>query len=81
MLVVVGAGGGGPVGVPRGSVRGVPPRRWTRVLVGALCPAGGRASGPLDLSWSSWPGGCRGRVNPPVPVEAKGSGRASDVPL
>ena len=50
-------------------------------LVGASRPAGGRVGGPPDLSWSSWPGGCRGRVNPPVPVGATGSGRASGVPL
>ena len=48
---------------------------------GASRPAGGRAGGPPDLSWSSWPGGCRWRVNPPVPVGATGRGRASGVPL
>ena len=50
-------------------------------LVGASRPAGGRAGGPPDLSWSSWPGGCRGRVYPLVPVGATGSRRASGVPL
>ena len=80
-VVVVGAGGGGVVGVPRGSGRGVVRCGWTRALVGASRPAGGRVGGPPDLSWSSWPGGCRERVNPPVPVEATGSGRASGVPL
>ena len=80
-VVVVGAGGGGVVGVPRGSGRGVVRCGWTRALVGASRSAGGRVGGPPDLSWSSWPGGCRGRVNPPVPVGATGSGRASGVPL
>ena len=80
-VVVVGAGGGGAVGVPRGSRGGVPRRGSTRVLVGALSPAGGRAGGPPDLSWSSWPGGCRGRVNPLVPVGVTRSGPASDAPL
>ena len=79
--VVVGAGGGGAVRVPRGSGRGVVRRGWTRVLAGALRPAGGRAGGPPEMSWSSWPGGFRGRVNPPVPVGATGSGRASNAPL
>ena len=69
------------VGVPRGSGRGVVRCGWTRALVGASCPAGGRAGGPPDLSWSSWPGGCRGGVNRPVPVGATGSWRASGVPL
>ena len=41
----------------------------------------GGTGGPPDLSWSSWPGGCRGQVNCPVPVGATGSGRASGVPL
>ena len=77
----VGAGGDGAVGVLRGSGRGVARRGWTWALVGAPRPASRRAGGPLDLSWSSWPGGCRGRVNPPVPVGATGSGRASDAPL
>ena len=81
VVVVVGAGGGGAVGVPRGSGRGVVWCGWTRALVGASRPAGGRAGGPPDLSWSSWPRGCRGRVKPPVPVRATGSGRASSVPL
>ena len=80
-VVVVGAGGGRVVGVPRGSGHGVVRCGWTRVMVGASRPAGGRADGPPDLSWSSWPGGCRGRVNPPVPVGAAWSGRASGVPL
>ena len=48
---------------------------------GCRPPAGGRAGGPPDLSWSSWPGGCRGRVNPPVPVGATGSRCASGAPL
>ena len=80
-VVVVGAGWGGAVGVPRGSGRGVVRCGWTRALVGVLRPASGRAGGPPDLSWSSWPGGCRGRLNPPVPVGATGSGRASGAPL
>ena len=73
-VVVVGAGRGSVVGVPRGSGRGVVRCGWTRALVGASRPAGGRVGGPHDLSWSSWPGGCRGRVNPPVPVGARGAG-------
>ena len=80
-VVVVGAGGGGAVGVPRGPGRGMVRCGWTRALAGASRPAGGRAGGPPDLSWSSWPGGCWGRVNPPVPVGATGSERASVVPL
>ena len=80
-VVVVGAGRGGAVGVPGGSRRGVMWCGWTRALVGASRPAGGRVGRPSDLFWSSWPGGCRGRVNPPVPVGATGSGRASGVPL
>ena len=80
-VVAVGVGGGGAVGVLRRSGCGVARRGWTRALVGAPRPAGGRAGGPPDLSSSSWPGGCRGRVNPPVTVGATGSGRASDVPL
>ena len=71
----------GVVGVPRGSGRGVVRCGLTRALVGVSRPAGGRVDGPSDLSWSSWPGGCRGRVNPLVPVGATGSGRASGVPL
>ena len=66
---------------PAGSGRGVVRCGWTRALVGASRPAGGRAGGPPDLSWSSWPGGYQRRVNPPVPVGATGSGRASGVPL
>ena len=50
-------------------------------LVGALRPAGGRAGGPFDLSWSPSLGRHRGRVNPSVPVGATGSGHASDAPL
>ena len=80
-VVAAGVGGDGAVGVLRGSRRGVARRGWTRALVGAPRPAGGRAGGPPDLSWSSWPGGCRGRVNPPVPVGATRSRRASDAPL
>ena len=80
-VVVVGAAGDGAVGVPRGSGRGVVRCGWTRALVGVSRPAGGRAGGPPDLSCSSWPGGCRGRVNPLVPVGATGSGRASGAPL
>ena len=80
-VVVVGVGGGGVVGVPRGSGRGVVCCGLTRALVGVSRPAGGRVGGPPDLSWSSWPGGCRGRVNPLVLVGATGSGRASGVPL
>ena len=60
-VVVVGAGGDGAVGVPRGSGRGVVRCFWTPALVGVSRPAGGRAGGPPDLSWSSWSGGCRGR--------------------
>ena len=59
--------GGGVVGVPRGSGPGVVRCGWTRALVGASRPAGGRVGGPPDLSWSSWPGGCQGRVEPPCP--------------
>ena len=82
-VVVVGVGGGGVVGVPRGSGRGAVRCGWTRALVGASRPAGGRVGAPpgAGAPWSSWPGGCRGRVNPPVPVGATGSGRASGVPL
>ena len=80
-VVMVGPGGGGAVGVPRGSGRGVVRCGWTRALVGVSRPAGGCAAGPPDLFWSSWPGGCRGRVNPPVPVGATGGGRASCAPL
>ena len=80
-VVVVGAGGGGAVGVPRGSGRGVVRCGWARALVGVSRPAGGRTGGPPDLSWSSSPGGCRGRVNPPVPVGSTGSGRFSGAPL
>ena len=80
-VVVVGAGGDGAVGVPGGSGRGVVRCGWTQALVGVSRPAGGRAGGPPDLSWSSWPGGCSGRVNPPVPVGATGRGRASGAPL
>ena len=80
-VVAVGVGGGGAVGVLQGSGHGVARRGWTRALVGAPRPAGGRAGGPPDLSWSSWPGGCRGQVNLPVPVGGTGSGRASDAPL
>ena len=82
-VVVVGVGGGGVVGVPRGSGRGAVRCSWTRALVGASRPAGGRVGGPpgAGAPWSSWPGECRGRVNPPVPVGATGSGRASGVPL
>ena len=80
-VVAVGVGGGGAVGVLRGSGRGVARRGLTRAVVGAPRPAGGRAGGPPDLSWSSWRGGCRGRVNPPGPVGATGSRRASDAPL
>ena len=64
-VVVVSADGDGAVGVPRGSGRGVGRSGWTRALVGAPRPAGGRAGGPPDLSWSSSPGGCWGRLNPP----------------
>ena len=63
------------------SGRGVARRGWTWALVRAPRPAGGRACGPPDLCWSSWPGGCRGRVNPPVPVGATESGRASNAAL
>ena len=80
-VVVVGAGGGGAVGVPQGSRHGVVRCGWTRAPVGVSRPAGKRARGPPDLFWSSRPGGCRGRVDPPVPVRATGSGRASGVPL
>ena len=71
-VVVVGTGGGGAVGVPRGSRRWVVRCGWTRALVGVSRPAGGRAGGPPDLSSPSWPGGCRGRVSPPV----KGKGNS-----
>ena len=80
-VVVVGAGGHGALGVHRVSARGVVRCGWTRAQVGASRPAGGHAGGPPDLSWSSWTGGCRGQVNPPVPVGATGNGRASGVPL
>ena len=80
-VVVVGAGGDGAVGVPRGSGRGVVRCGWTRALVGVSRHAGGCAGGPPDLSWSTLPGGCRGRVNPLVPVGAAGSGRASGARL
>ena len=80
-VVVVNAGGDGAVGVLRGSGRGVEQRGWTQALVRAQHPAGGCAGGPPDLSWSSWPGECRRRVNPPVPVRETGSGRASGAPL
>ena len=76
MVVVVGAGG-----VPRGSGCRVVRCGWTRPLVGVSRPAGGRAGGPPDLSWSSWPGACQGRVSPPVPVGATKSRRASGAPL
>ena len=66
---------------PGGSGRGVVWCGWTLALVGVSGPAGGCAGGPPDLSWSYWPGGCRGRVNPPVPVGATGSGCASGAPL
>ena len=49
-VVVVGAGGDGAVGVPRGSGRGLARCGWTRALVGEPRPAGGRAGGPPDLS-------------------------------
>ena len=49
-VVVVGTGGGGAVGFPRGSGRGVVRCCWTRALVGVSRPAGGRAGGPPDLS-------------------------------
>ena len=80
-VVVVGAVGGGAVGVPWGSGRGVVRCGWTQALVGVSFPAGGRTCGPPDPFWSSWPGGCRGRVNSPVPVGATGSVRASGAPL
>ena len=68
-VVVVGAGG-----VPRGSGLGLVRCGWTRALFEVSRPAGGRAGGHPHLSWSSWPGGCRGRVSPPVPVGARGAG-------
>ena len=80
-VVVVGAGRAGAVGVPRESGRGVVRCGWTRGPAGVSRPAGRRAGGPPNLFWSSWPGGCRGRVNSPVPVGATGSGCASSVPL
>ena len=80
-VVVLGACWGGAVGVLRGSGPGVVCCGSTRAPVGVSRPAGGRGGGPPDLFWSSWPGWCRGRVNPTVPVGATGSGRASDVPL
>ena len=80
-VMVVGAGGGDAVGVPRGSGRGLVRCGWTRALIRVSRPAGRRAGGPPDLSWSSWPGGCRGQVNPPVPVGATWSRRASGAPL
>ena len=67
-MVLMGAGGDGAVGVLRGSGRGVARRGWTWALIGVPHPAGGRAGGSPDLAWCSWPGGCWGRVNPPVPV-------------
>ena len=80
-VAVVGAGEGGAVGVPRGSGSGVVRRGSAWVPAGVPRLVGGRAGGPPDLSWSSWPGGCRGRVIPPVPAGVTGSGRASDAPL
>ena len=80
-VMVVGAGGDDAVGVLPGSGRGLARRGWMWALVGSSCPAGERAVGPPDVSCSSWPGGCQGRVNPAVPVGATGSGRASDAPL
>ena len=80
-VVVVGAGWGGAVGVPRGPGRGVVRCGWTRALVGVSRPAGGRAGGPPDLSWSPSPGGCRWRVNPPILVGATGGGHTSGAPL
>ena len=50
-VVVVGAGGGGVVCVPRGSWRGVVRCGWTRALVGASRPAGGRVGGPPE-AWA-----------------------------
>ena len=46
-VVVVGAGGGVVVGVPRGSGRGVVRCGWTRALVGASRPLAGALAGPL----------------------------------
>ena len=42
---------------------------------------GGRTGAPPDLSWSSWPGRCQGRVIPPVPAGMTWSGRPSDATL
>ena len=47
MVVVVGAGGGGVVGVPRGSGRGVVRSGWTRALVGRRALLAGALAGPL----------------------------------
>ena len=67
----------GGLGVGRCGVAGPGPWSGRRALLA------GALAGPLGAGapWSSWPGGCRGRVNPPVPVGATGSGRASGVPL
>ena len=78
---VVGAGEGGAVGFLRWTGRGVVRRGWAWVPPGVLRLVGGHAGGPPDLSWSSWPGACRGRLIPPVPAGVTGSGRASDAPL
>ena len=65
-VVVVGAGGRGAVGVPRGSGRVMVRFGRTQALVGVSRPAGGRAGGPPDLFWSSWPGGVSGAAETPV---------------
>ena len=74
MLAVVNAGEGVAVGVPRGFGSGVVRRRCTWVPVGVLRPVGGRAGGLSGLSWTSWPGGCRGRVISPVSAPWQGAG-------
>ena len=75
--VVVGAGEGVAAGLPWDSGSGVVRCGWAWVPVGVLSPVGGRAGGPLGLSWPSWPGRCQGWVNPPVAMGV--TGRGSDV--
>ena len=68
MVEVVGADDGGAVGVPWRTGSGLVRRGWAWVPARVPCLDGGRARGPRELSWSSLPGGCRGRVIPPVPA-------------
>ena len=71
-VVMVGAGGGGAVVVPRGSGRGVVRCGLTRAPVGPSRPAGGRAGGPPDLFWSSWPRWVPAAGEPPCPRRGDG---------